>query len=141
MSHTSIPPPHPPNASTQAARPKRLRGWAAADQDVWALGVTLFNWLTGELPYWSDAGSEADLYDSIAGQPWALPASAAGRLSAGAVELLQLLLEKNPLARITLAGLRRHPWLTAAGAEPLPPPATRGAFELSAEDLAGAVVL
>lgn len=22
--------------------------------DVWALGVTLFNWLTGKLPYWSD---------------------------------------------------------------------------------------
>eukprot|EP01052_Picozoa_sp_SAG31_P031828 SAG31_NODE_3419_length_4297_cov_1.545606_2_plen_60_part_00 len=41
--------------------------------DLWALGVTVFNWLTGGVPYWSETGSEIALYDKISTQPWSLP--------------------------------------------------------------------
>lgn len=80
--------------------------------DVWALGVTLFNWLTGKLPFWTDSGSEPELYALIAGRTWELPADREPALSDGAVDVLCLMLEKNPLARITTPGLRRHRWIT-----------------------------
>jgi [calcium/calmodulin-dependent protein kinase] kinase len=109
--------------------------------DMWALGVTLYNWLSGGLPYWSDEGSELALYDKIATEPWELPATPdlETHLYEAVAELLRRMLEKRPAARITMAGLRRHRFLTLGGAEPLPPH-DRSAFEPVTEgELAGAV--
>jgi [calcium/calmodulin-dependent protein kinase] kinase len=105
--------------------------------DMWALGVTLYNWLSGGLPYWSDEGSELALYEKIATEPWELPANP--KLGEPVAELLRRLLEKRPAARITMAGLRRHRFLTLGGAEPLPPH-DRSAFDPVTEvELAAAV--
>ena len=50
-------------------------------------------------------------------------------------------LYQNPLARITVSGLRRHRWLTEAGAAPLPPRRSTGSFVITEDDLAGAISL
>ncbi|OQR87508.1 ser/thr kinase [Achlya hypogyna] len=81
--------------------------------DIWAIGVTLYVFVTGRLPFQAETTKE--LFEVIVAQPIELPVT----VSADAADLLLCLLEKDPSQRATLETLEYHPWLLALPPEPL----------------------
>ncbi|KAK4051862.1 hypothetical protein OIV83_002567 [Microbotryomycetes sp. JL201] len=124
LTSTTISPPLPlPDGSKPRPRPQIGRGI-----DVWALGVTLYCLLFGDTPFM--ANTEFELYNVIAcesirvpermgregtwtGVPttndW--PGRGDGVEGREVVNLLGRLLDKDPAKRITLAEVKRHPWV------------------------------
>lgn len=78
--------------------------------DVWAAGVLLFNLVFGTLPF--NARTVLQLYEVIARCPLVFPESGDVSTSAQLRHLLQLILDKNPHTRATLAQIREHAWFT-----------------------------
>lgn len=84
--------------------------------DVWALGCTLYAFVYGRLPYTAD--TVLAVHEQIRTQPvqWPVEPETSPQL----VHLLHRLLDKDPDTRITLPAVKRHDWVTKAGAEVLP---------------------
>lgn len=108
--------------------------------DVWALGVTLFGFIFGRLPFMAD--SEFKLFKCIAEEELVIPRR---RLRANKPELdpshhmtpeeleeyetepvddelrdlIKRLLTKNPSKRITLKEVKRHPWVLRGIQDPV----------------------
>lgn len=84
--------------------------------DVWALGCTLYAFVYGRLPYTAD--TVLAVHEQIRMQPvhWPVQPDVSPQL----VHLLHRMLDKDPVARITLPAIKRHDWVTRSGAEPLP---------------------
>eukprot|EP00243_Klebsormidium_subtile_P004773 TRINITY_DN18925_c0_g1_i1.p1 TRINITY_DN18925_c0_g1~~TRINITY_DN18925_c0_g1_i1.p1 ORF type:complete len:815 (-),score=132.87 TRINITY_DN18925_c0_g1_i1:446-2890(-) len=77
--------------------------------DMWALGVTLYVFVTGQYPFLTQSNALADLYQAILHEDPAIPA----HLPPALQDLLRKLLEKDPCKRATAEEAARHPWLTA----------------------------
>ncbi|BGP38554.1 hypothetical protein JCM10450v2_002503 [Rhodotorula kratochvilovae] len=111
----------PPSPTAPRTRPPVGKGI-----DVWALGVTLYCLLFGDTPF--TARTEYELYNVIAregirvpekmgregawtgvGQGWS--GCGTGEEGREVVDLLGRLLEKDPLKRITLDEVKKHPWV------------------------------
>uniref|UniRef100_A0A3B3V087 non-specific serine/threonine protein kinase n=1 Tax=Poecilia latipinna TaxID=48699 RepID=A0A3B3V087_9TELE len=73
--------------------------------DVWAMGVTLYCFVFGVVSV-STATKSRGCFANI---------------SDGLKDLLLKMLDKKPEARISVAQIKAHPWVTKNGAEPLPP--------------------
>ncbi|KAK7682524.1 hypothetical protein QCA50_014324 [Cerrena zonata] len=96
--------------------------------DVWALGITLYALLFGNIPWTKD--NEFAIYQCIRNDDWEVPETmGCDKIPVGGrrqsppanpedvtegylvIDLLQKLLEKDADKRITLDGVRCHPWI------------------------------
>lgn len=88
--------------------PEILKGdgdYSSVKSDIWALGIILYAMFTGRLPF----GGKNDNQTSkrIIEQEFHPPPY----LPRGAADLISLMLVKNPSDRISLTGIRNHPWM------------------------------
>jgi hypothetical protein len=83
--------------------------------DIWALGITLYSFLHGHLPF--ESTDMSILYDQIARHP--IEPKLSDTVSPEAKDLLTRMLEKNPRDRLSLLDIKSHPWTTSKGRDPM----------------------
>ena len=83
--------------------------------DVFSLGVNLYLFLSGNVPFGAAAENEAEVYRAIQQAPLVFGPEWA-QISGSARELLSGLLEKDPAKRYTLAQALAHPWVIGGAA-------------------------
>ncbi|CAI9283994.1 unnamed protein product [Lactuca saligna] len=95
--------------SPNYAAPEVVSGklYAGSEVDVWSCGVILYALLCGTLPF--DDENIPNLFKKIKSGIYTLPS----HLSAGARDLIPRMLVVDPVKRITIADLRKHPWFKA----------------------------
>eukprot|EP00992_Anisonema_acinus_P013437 TRINITY_DN8734_c0_g1_i1.p1 TRINITY_DN8734_c0_g1~~TRINITY_DN8734_c0_g1_i1.p1 ORF type:complete len:314 (-),score=61.68 TRINITY_DN8734_c0_g1_i1:4-945(-) len=87
--------------------PEVLKGNPVATADVWSLGITLVELITGELPY-TVSSAEALLFGLHSGT---LQPTVPSTLSKGATAVVRLCLASDPDARPTTNALLQHPFV------------------------------
>ncbi|KAL1507357.1 hypothetical protein AB1Y20_008203 [Prymnesium parvum] len=123
----------PAYMAPEVAQGHAHRGAAA---DVWSLGVLLYNLLTnGAFPFWGKNMDELRR-NILTAQPQIPP-----HLSPSCRDLLSRLLHKSAASRMSVADVRRHPWV-ASGARGPPTsaphaPAREAAMPPQARQMAG----
>ncbi|KAJ8635539.1 hypothetical protein MRB53_009806 [Persea americana] len=92
--------------SPNYAAPEIVSGqpYAGPEVDVWSCGVILYALLCGELPF--DADNIFTLFKRIRNGVYTLP----NHLSFGARDMIHRILVVDPMKRITIAEICRHPW-------------------------------
>lgn len=89
------------------------REFSGRATDLWSMGVTLFVFLLGSLPF--EADTVYAMYQKIADSSPQFPDNWQTLISASAKHCIERLLEKDPAKRMTLQELKRHPWVTEDG--------------------------
>jgi serine/threonine protein kinase len=78
--------------------------------DVWACGVTLYNMISGNLPYdVVPEGNYLELYDRILHSDWIIPKEATPDIA----DLLKGMLEKKPDDRLDVNNILQHRWTSS----------------------------
>jgi serine/threonine protein kinase len=90
------------------AAPEMIRGQPYTKAaDLWSAGILLYAMVVGELPFDDDESIQRILVKVVRTEP-----EYPQMLTPTLVDLLQKMLEKDPLKRIDLAGIKRHPWMS-----------------------------
>ena len=74
--------------------------------DIWGLGILLYELLHGNTPFWDE--NYKKIFDNIV-QYKKIPFDS--KISDEVVDLIQNLLNKNPINRLTLPKIYEHPWI------------------------------
>mmetsp|Transcript_27383 Transcript_27383/g.71828 ORF Transcript_27383/g.71828 Transcript_27383/m.71828 type:complete len:507 (-) Transcript_27383:150-1670(-) len=92
--------------SPNYAAPEVISGmlYAGPEVDVWSCGVILYVLLCGKLPF--DDDYVPYLFKKIRGGIFTIP----DHVSGDATDLVTSMLRVDPLNRITIDGIREHPW-------------------------------
>ncbi|KAK4412795.1 SNF1-related protein kinase catalytic subunit alpha KIN10 [Sesamum alatum] len=92
--------------SPNYAAPELICGklYAGPEVDVWSCGVILYTLLCGRLPF--DDDNFAGLYARIKSGVYPIP----NHLSESARDLISRILVVDPMQRVTIPEIRRHPW-------------------------------
>lgn len=83
--------------------------------DIWSLGITLFCLVHGYCPFEVEDGSIIELYKKINNDPVVF----ADGISADLQDLIEKMLIRDPLYRITIHQIKQHPWTTSRGLYPM----------------------
>lgn len=83
-------------------------GYNGQQADVWSVGVILFVILAGFLPF--EEASTAALFQKILSASYDTPA----HFSPSVRHLLSRILVTDPSQRITIEGIKHHPWITGS---------------------------
>ncbi|XP_068171578.1 aurora kinase A [Antennarius striatus] len=75
--------------------------------DLWSLGVLCYEFLVGKPPF--EAKTHEETYRRISRVEYTYPAQA--NISAGAKDLVAMLLKHNPMHRLPIHGVLCHPWV------------------------------
>ena len=88
------------------ASPEMLSGKAyrGTTTDLWSAGIVLYSMLVGALPF--DDQELHKLYEQIKVGKFYIPST----LSLEAIDLLKKILEVDPKKRISIEGVKNHPW-------------------------------
>lgn len=106
----SAPSLHSSCGSPAYAAPEMIRGQHyTAAVDIWSIGVLLYALVTGNLPF-EDSNIRKVLHKVTHVEPM-YPSY----LTPNLVDLLQRLLNKNQQTRITIDGIKQHPWFLQGG--------------------------
>ncbi|KAG5682200.1 hypothetical protein PVAND_011567 [Polypedilum vanderplanki] len=84
--------------------------------DIWSLGVTLFSFVYGDIPW--RCNSIPVLYEQIKNNEVIFPQKI--KISEELKDLISLMLEKDPIKRISLELVKEHKWVTKYGQFPMP---------------------
>uniref|UniRef100_A0A7N0SZ56 non-specific serine/threonine protein kinase n=1 Tax=Kalanchoe fedtschenkoi TaxID=63787 RepID=A0A7N0SZ56_KALFE len=124
--------------SPNYAAPEVISGrlYAGPEVDVWSCGVILYALLCGTLPF--DDENIPNLFKKIKGGIYTLPS----HLSPGARDLIPRMLVVDPMKRVTIPDIRKHPWFQAHLPRYLavPPPDTMQQAKKIDEEILLAVV-
>lgn len=112
------------------------------EADIWSTGIVLFIALGGYAPF--DGANEREVFTKILYEPLVFKDSSWSHISAGAKDIINKMLTKDPKHRATIKELLSHPWLaTCAGTlTPSTLPSPHGSITLpaaAAQALAAAV--
>lgn len=92
--------------SPNYAAPEVISGrtYGGAEADVWSLGVILFAMVCGSLPF--DDDSMSTLFNKIKQGVFYIP----NYISEDVKDLINRMLQPNPVKRINMKEVRDHPW-------------------------------
>lgn len=97
---------------------EKFRSFSGIKADVWALGVTLYVFLFGRLPFVCD--NIVDMYDIIVNAGLVIPPVGCEiKISQACESLLRLLMMKDPDHRPTVEEIKTDPWVTLNDTEPM----------------------
>lgn len=104
-------------ASPRDTQPQRDTNGASYDEkvaDMWSAGVLLYLMLVGKFPFdRNHLATDEERLQTMQNHKLPEQLKKAGRASPAACNLLRLLLQPDPSKRITIEGLRQHPWVAA----------------------------
>jgi calcium/calmodulin-dependent protein kinase I len=88
--------------------------------DLWSVGVILYVLLCGFPPFYSESGSNFELFEQIKAGAYEFPSPYWDHVSGEAKSLVKMLLTVDPAHRLTAKQLLVHPWVQGqASAAPL----------------------
>ncbi|XP_076257097.1 calcium/calmodulin-dependent protein kinase kinase 1-like isoform X6 [Rhynchophorus ferrugineus] len=100
----------------EALGEERSSGFSGKCTDIWAMGVTLYAFVYGHVPFHDE--NIIGLYSKIRNQQVTFPEKTA--VSTELKDLIKKMLEKDPSKRIAMHEIKEHPWVTKHGLHPLP---------------------
>jgi len=80
------------------------RSYGGVEVDVWSMGVILYAMVSGTLPF--DDDSMSQLFSKIKEGKFFMP----NYISADVKDLINRMLQPNPVKRITMREIKQHPW-------------------------------